>query len=92
MSFAWIIVSLSLGSFLMKFKEFPSLLHSEVFACLKHIYPIKPMISGHLWSHLWSCIATSLYASEVIILYFTNIDNLYTSLYFTIFVLQTLQL
>ena len=41
---------------------------------------------------LWSCIATSLYAREVIIFYFTNIDNLYISLYFTILVLWMLQL
>ena len=54
-----------------------------------------PMISRHLQSHLQSCIATSLYAREVIMFYFTNIDNLYTvciSLYFTILVLQSLQL
>ena len=36
MSFAWIIVTLSLGSFLIKFIAFPSLLHSEVFACLSY--------------------------------------------------------
>ena len=50
------------------------------------------MISGHLQRHLWSCIATSLYAREVILFYLTNIDNLYISLYFTTLVLQSLQL
>ena len=35
------------------------------------------MISGHLQRHLQSCVATSLYAREVIMLYFTIIDNLY---------------
>ena len=35
------------------------------------------MISGYLWSHLQSYVATSLYARKVIMLYFTNIDNIY---------------
>ena len=50
------------------------------------------MISDDLWNDLWSCAATSLYAREVIMLDFTNIDNLYISLYFTILVLRLLQL
>ena len=48
--------------------------------------------SDDLQTSLWSCIVTSLYARKVIIFYFTNIDNLYISLYFTIFVLWSLQL
>ena len=51
-----------------------------------------PIISGHFRCHLQSCIVTSLYARKMIIFYFTNIDNLYISLYFTILVLWTLQL
>ena len=48
--------------------------------------------SDDLQTFLWSCIVTSLYARKVIIFYFTNIDNLYISLYFTILVLWSLQL
>ena len=51
-----------------------------------------PMISRHLWCHLQSCVVTSLYAKEVNIFYFTNIDNLYITLYFTILVLWMLLL
>ena len=50
------------------------------------------MIFGNLQSHLQSCIATSPYAREVDLFYFTNIDILYISLYFTILVLWSLQL
>ena len=51
-----------------------------------------PMNSGHLQSHLWSCVVTSPYAREVDMFYFTNIDILYISLCFTILVLWSLQL
>ena len=51
------------------------------FPCMCHIleFWLSPtlMISRHLWCHLQSCVATSLYAREVIMLYFTNIDKLY---------------
>ena len=48
--------------------------------CVCHIQEFwlspTPMISGHLQCHLQSCIATSHYTRKVIVLCFTNIDNL----------------
>ena len=40
-----------------------------------------PMISGHLQCHLQSCVAMSRYTRKVIMLDFTNIDNLYVYIF-----------